>query len=205
LGKCVFGKLNHLPWYHEWLIWQYIGTVAKKEIKNAWIYRHNISDTCIYIYINLNFISNSYRWNYNLKDCNEIKKINIDLKLQICFHTLKILTIHVISEIDQYYQLYWVLLNNYTLVISIICKIYQHYQPYWALLNYCTLVSIICEIDQHYQLHWALLNYCTLVSIIYEIDQHYQLYWALLNYSTLVSIICEIDQHYQLYWVLLNY
>ena len=49
--------------------------------------------------------------------------------MQICFHTLKILTIHVISEID------------------------QHYQLYWALLNYSTLVSIICEIDQHYQLY----------------------------------------------------
>ena len=57
---------------------------------------------------------------YNLKDCNEIKKFNIDLKLQICVHTLKILTIHVISEINQHYQLYWVLLNNCTLV-SIIC------------------------------------------------------------------------------------
>jgi hypothetical protein len=30
--------------------------------------------------------------------------------MQICFHTLKILTIHVISEIDQHYQLYWALL-----------------------------------------------------------------------------------------------
>ena len=50
----------------------------------------------------------------------KLKKINIDLKLQICFHTLNILTIHVISEIDQHYQLYWVLLNYYTLV-SIIC------------------------------------------------------------------------------------
>jgi hypothetical protein len=30
------------------------------------------------------------------------------------------LTIHVLSEVDQHYQLYWVLLNNYTLV-SIIC------------------------------------------------------------------------------------
>ena len=42
------------------------------------------------------------------------------LQLQICFHTLKILAIHVLSEIDQHYQLDWVLLNNYTLV-SIIC------------------------------------------------------------------------------------
>jgi hypothetical protein len=50
----------------------------------------------------------------------KLKKINIDLKLQICFHTLNILTIHVISEIDQHYQLYWVLLNYYTLV-NIIC------------------------------------------------------------------------------------
>ena len=141
--KCVFGKLNHLPWNHEILIWQYIGTVAKKEIKNACVYRHNISDTCIYI--NLNFISNSYRRIHNLKDCNETKKLNIDLKLQICFHTLKILSIHVISEIDQHYQFYWVLLNNSTLVISIICEIYQHYQLYWVLLNYYTLVSIICD------------------------------------------------------------
>jgi uncharacterized CHY-type Zn-finger protein len=36
-------------------------------------------------------------------------------KLQICFHTLDIFTIHVLSEIDQHYQL-----NKYTLV-SIIC------------------------------------------------------------------------------------
>jgi hypothetical protein len=36
-------------------------------------------------------------------------------KLQICFHTLDIFTIHVLSEIDQHYQL-----NNYTLV-SLIC------------------------------------------------------------------------------------
>jgi hypothetical protein len=50
--------------------------VAKKQIKNAWVYRHNISDTCIYM--NLNFISNSYRRIYNLKECNEIKKLNID-------------------------------------------------------------------------------------------------------------------------------
>ena len=67
------------------------------------------------------------------------------LKLQICFHTLKILTFHVISEIDQHYQLYWVFLNYYTLVISIICEIDQHYQLYWVLLNYYTLVSIICD------------------------------------------------------------
>jgi hypothetical protein len=36
-------------------------------------------------------------------------------KLQICFHTLDIFTIRVLSEIDQHYQL-----NNYTLV-SLIC------------------------------------------------------------------------------------
>jgi len=31
--------------------------------------------------------------------------------LEICFHALKIFTIHVLSEIDQHYQL-----NNYKLV-----------------------------------------------------------------------------------------
>jgi hypothetical protein len=61
---------------------------------------------------NINFISNSYRRIYNLKTAMKLYRI---FKLQICFHTLDIFTIHVLSEIDQHYQL-----NNYTQV-SIIC------------------------------------------------------------------------------------
>ena len=49
---------------------------------------------------------------YILISVQETNREIRSVSLQICFHTLKILTIHVISEIDQYYQLYWVLLNN---------------------------------------------------------------------------------------------
>jgi hypothetical protein len=61
---------------------------------------------------NINFISNSHRRIYNLKTAMKLYRI---FKLQICFHTVDIFTIHVLSEIDQHYQL-----NNYTLV-SLIC------------------------------------------------------------------------------------
>jgi hypothetical protein len=45
-------------------------------------------------------------------------KLSRIFKLQICFHTLDIFTIHVLSEIHQHYQL-----NNYTLV-SIIWNLF---------------------------------------------------------------------------------
>jgi hypothetical protein len=78
------------------------------------------------------------------------------------------LTIHVISDIDQHYQLYWVFLNNYTLVISIMCEIDQHYQLYWALLNYP---------------HWLVL-FVRLISImnstgLYSIISHWLVLFAI--------------------------
>ena len=71
--KCVFGKFNQatLHWYHSRLKWQYIRQLPKSKLKMHDYTDIDYIDTCIYK--NLNFISNSYRGMYNLKDCNEIK------------------------------------------------------------------------------------------------------------------------------------
>ena len=70
--QCVFGKLITLPWYHKKFKWQYIGQFPKSKLQMHEYTDMNYIDTCI-IYKNINFISNSYRRIYNLKDCNEIK------------------------------------------------------------------------------------------------------------------------------------
>jgi hypothetical protein len=55
--------------------WQYIRQLPKSKLKMHDYTDINYIDTCIYK--NLNFISNSYRGMYNLKDCNEIKKLKL--------------------------------------------------------------------------------------------------------------------------------